>query len=289
MFDDSGWGYILAIGGAIALVALAWILWWQIWSLVYFYQNRPTDRGYPSLRGPLAGQYSLWEVAARIKSVMQQYWEDRAAVDPMECPITGIHIFVGAQGQGKTYSAVRYITEIMRKYPATTFLSNIQTRIVPGHGFGETKVIKSWGEVQATGEYSTCVFLDEIQTWGSSLQSKQAPPELLALAAQQRKRKMMLIGTVQVPNRLIKPIREQVKLWYACRTWLGILTRVAVFDGDALNEEGKFVGKPKRVRWYIQTNAIRDSYDTLEIVDGADLSNWNTWNESGGSSGQSQA
>jgi ATP-dependent Clp protease ATP-binding subunit ClpX len=116
-------------------------------------------------------------------------------------------------------------------------------------------------------ELGMIVFLDEIQNWFSSMESKNFPPEALEDITQQRKQRKMFVGTSQVFTRVSKPIREQITLLYKPLTVFGCLTVVRVYKCK-LDEAGTVKNEMlRKVYFFVHTDEIRQAYDTYERVE----------------------
>lgn len=175
---------------------------------------------------------------------------------------TGLVIFEGEQGSGKTVSAVWYIDMLRKKYPKLSIMSNVNL------SFADSR-LNDWQDIvfKSNGEFGQIVLLDEIQNYFNSLDSRNFPPEMIQEICQQRKQRKCIIGTVQVFNRVAKPIREQTRYIVRPRTLFGCLTVMTIwkphFDDNAQ------VDKSFRVKThvFVHTPFIRDAYDTFETVE----------------------
>ncbi len=173
----------------------------------------------------------------------------------------GVHLFCGEQGSGKSMAAVHFAKCILERNSMSQLASNIDLN------FQQSR-IESWEQILTTcnGEYGQIIFLDEMQNWFSSNESKNFPPEMLTEITQQRKQRKIVIGTSQVFGRVSKPIREQITLLYKPMTIAGALTIVRVYKVD-LADDGT-VTKMHFRRWYafVHDDELRNCYDTYEKV-----------------------
>ena len=183
--------------------------------------------------------------------------------DPDAFPLdkTGLVIFEGQQGSGKSVSAVFYMDMLRRKYPKLSIMSNIKL------SFADSR-LDDWSDIvfKNNGVYGQVVFLDEIQNYFNSLESKNFPPEMLTEICQQRKQRKTIIGTVQVFGRVAKPIREQTSILVRPRTILGCLTIMSLFKPSF--DDNAQVTRLMRLKTHIfvHTPEIRNAYDTFETV-----------------------
>lgn len=192
------------------------------------------------------------------KRLVQDYFER----DPDGFDTYGVHLFAGEQGSGKSIAAAHFIKMIKERNPCCQISSNISLDFQDG-------AIHDWTDILQTsnGAKGQVIFLDEIQNWFSSNESKNFPPEMLTEITQQRKQRKAVIGTSQVFTRISKPIREQVTLLYKPMTIAGALTIVRVYK-VSLDDDGT-VKKMKMRRWYafVHDDELRSCYDTYEKVE----------------------
>lgn len=194
------------------------------------------------------------------KAVVRDIFTRNPDAFPMD--LTGLVIFEGKQGSGKSVGAVYYMDMLKKKYPRLSVMSNITLSISDVH-------LDEWTDIvfKSNGEYGQVVFLDEIQNYFNSLESKNFPPEMLQEICQQRKQRKTIIGTTQVFGRVAKPIREQVSVLCRPHTILGCLTILSMYD-PSMDPDGQ-ITKMRRIKTYVfvHTPALRDAYDTFEKVE----------------------
>lgn len=174
---------------------------------------------------------------------------------------TGLIIFEGEQGSGKTVGAVWYINRLKKLYPKCSVMSNIHLSLADKHMENFEDVI-----FNSNGVYGQVCFIDEIHNYFNSLESKNFPPEMLSEVCQQRKQRKCIIGTVQVFGRCAKPIREQTRYLVRPHTILGCFTILSVYK-PSVDDDGK-VTRLMRYHTYCfaHTKDLRTAYDTLETV-----------------------
>lgn len=211
-----------------------------------------TNRKYSIKINPV--KLLLWDFPNRVV-------KDLFTRNPDSFDTFGVHIFCGEQGSGKSIAAVHFAKTISERNPMSELASNIDLNF-------QNNRITSWRDILTlnNGEYGQIVFLDEIQNWFSSNESKNFPPEMLTEITQQRKQRKIVIGTSQVFGRVSKPIREQITLLYKPVTLFGCLTVVRVYKVD-LNDDGT-VKKMHMRDWYafVHDDELRNAYDTYEKV-----------------------
>lgn len=180
----------------------------------------------------------------------------------------GIILFCGAQGGGKTLSAVRYLEHVLRLYPHAQIVSNIDLFIdrpfIPYQGIEHLSSLDN-------GVDGIICLIDEIQVEFSSLESRSIHPSTLSLICQQRKRRLHIIGTSQLFSRIAKPWREQVSAVVECKSTLfGLvqLNSVVDFASIAEDKDGNIQNyKCRGTKFYFRCPALYDKYDTFSRVD----------------------
>jgi ATP-dependent Clp protease ATP-binding subunit ClpX len=184
--------------------------------------------------------------------------------DPDEFPMskTGLYIFEGKQGSGKTVSACYYMIMLKMQHPALKIMSNISFTYADDH-------LEEWTDMvfKQNGSYGQIIFIDEIQNYFNSLESKNFPPEALQEICQQRKQRKAIFGTTQVFQRVAKPIREQTRFVVRPKTLFGCFTIMSFFD-PSMDKDGQ-VEKMRRVKTmcFVHTKVLREAFDTFETVE----------------------
>lgn len=174
----------------------------------------------------------------------------------------GVHLFAGEQGSGKSIAVAEFILRLKKMYPACKVLTNIDFKEQDGKITSPDDFI-----MNNNGEFGMIVFLDEIQNWFSSMESKNFPPEALEDITQQRKQRKIFVGTSQVFMRVSKPIREQTTLLYKPLTVAGCLTVVRVYKCK-LDDSGSVKNEVlRKLYFFVHTDEIRHAYDTYERVE----------------------
>lgn len=175
----------------------------------------------------------------------------------------GLLIFCGAQGSGKTLSAVQYVKKLCEEYPKAILCTNVQI-----HGLNpETQVVEYDGldclKGLENGYYGVIYFIDEIHLEFNSLESKNIDIEVMIEISQQRKQRKHIIGTSQVYGRMAKPLREQIKNVVLCSNFLKVLQINTLIDGDkSVEENGKLITNTVKRFYWFHHPSLYDSYDT---------------------------
>lgn len=197
----------------------------------------------------------LWDFPRR-------YVRDLFNKDPNDLDIYGVHIWCGEQGSGKSVGVVEWLQYLKKRYPHVKIRSNIDLTFQDGK-------ITSWKDIILcnNGKKGQIEFLDEIQNWFSSNESKNFPVEMLQEVTQQRKQRKIVVGTVQAFQRTAKPIREQTTYLYYPFTVGGALTFVRVYK-PKFDDDGRVTKMSlRKFYWFTHTDELRNSYDTYHKVE----------------------
>lgn len=188
-------------------------------------------------------------------------WKD----DPSYFYPEGIWVFTGPQGSGKTLSAVQTVQKICERYPQALLVSNLQLEgvnreIIPFTDYAQL-------ENTTNGTKGVIFFIDEIHVLWNSLESKDIPISEMALFAQMRKDRRLIIGTTQVYGRIAKPIREQLKYVIECKTFAKVISSLSVCDpAYTVEKDGHIYPEELYRRWYFHTPELYESYETLTKI-----------------------
>ena len=188
---------------------------------------------------------------------------------------SGVSVYVGWQGGGKTLSAVYHVDRLMSIFPKCKLVTNIifnnnlidySDRIIYFQSVDELaeKLVKV-----NNGECGVIYLIDEIQTYFNALDSKNIPPYVFTEISQQRKQRKLIIGTSQLWDRMAKPFREQANYEIRCNTLFNVLTVQTVIDAHTLkmdDKTGRSVGNVIKRGWFFHNRRIRNMYDTYQKV-----------------------
>lgn len=194
-------------------------------------------------------------------------WGDYSAFsrirsDPDEFHYSGIWVFTGGQGAGKTLNMMHTLIEIKQRFPKAIVVSDIP---LFGIQYIQYRGIDDFNKYK-NGIYGIIYVLDEIQTLYSSLKSADMDESELFVWSQSRKNRRVILGTSQRFSRIAKPIREQTAWHIECGNRILNFYRYRVYDGYQYDEEGKYTGE--RPKWKIYIPGVRPmlSYDTHHVV-----------------------
>lgn len=182
--------------------------------------------------------------------------------------LSGVQVFCGRQGQGKTISMVKVLLDIKKHYPKCIVVTNLILNV--DFDYIHFSTMDQLSDVLTSvnnGIYGVVYAIDEIHTYFNALDSKNIPSYIFTEISQQRKQRKLILGTSQLYLRLAKPFREQSDTLIMCRCILQKFNFMYVYDGATLVEDfGKLSGDLLKVGFFMQTRKLRDSYDTYQKV-----------------------
>lgn len=197
----------------------------------------------------------------------KRYASEYRKAHPLEFQRSGIVVFCGSQGSGKTLSAVNYVQHIARRYPDSILVSNIDISGLPdGYTVLPYDGLNSLTSVN-NGEFGVVYLIDEIHLEFNSLESKSVPIEVFTEISQQRKQRKHIVATSQLFLRLAKPFREQAAWIVLCRQLFPYLQFNTVLDGSSVIEDsGGVSGSVLNRSFWFHTPELYASYDTYSKV-----------------------
>lgn len=182
---------------------------------------------------------------------------------------SGIWLFCGPQGSGKTLSAIECLQKMCLEYPKALVVSNIEinkealgikNRIIPFVDYAQLTQ-------HSNGIYGIIFVLDEIHVLWNSLESKDIPISEMATFCQMRKDRRVILGTAQVYGRVAKPIREQLQYVIDCKNFFNLVQYNKVIDpSECIEKDGHIDGKHLGTQIWFHTPTLYNSYDTLNKI-----------------------
>lgn len=207
---------------------------------------------------------------------------------PTELKTFGTCVFCGAQGEGKTLSAVQYVLRLLEMYPRCILVTNVAMKSRPFNATveyddGGTAYIRHFDgrlinestimldslyhdyepitiEYQGldmlksvnNGKCGVVFLIDEIHLELNSLESKNIDIEVMVEISQQRKQKKHIVGTSQVFMRMAKPLREQIHDIIICKNYFKCFQLNKWIVGEtAVEKNGKLEADIKgRFCWF---------------------------------------
>lgn len=175
---------------------------------------------------------------------------------------SGIWVFCGPQGSGKTLSAVKCLKEIKKEYPKALVVSNLELKnvdfdVIPFTDYEQLTTMSN-------GIEGIIFLLDEIHVLWNSLESKEVPISEMATFCQMRKDRRVIIGTSQVYSRIAKPIREQLQYIIDCHNVFNLFQYNDILDPTECTEKnGHLEAVSLGRKFWFHTPDLYNSYDTL--------------------------
>lgn len=191
--------------------------------------------------------------------------------NPRRVHLYGIWLYCGLYGQGKTMALTEYLTRMRAKYGDKIYIST-------NYGFtGEDFPLNTWKDLLTTYDKPVIFGYDEIQNEFNSRDYKNFPYELVKLLTQNRKgHGKQIVGTAQRYMRVDKTIRELCTHVVECRkAYFGRVTKTKKYDVEVYEQMLAEVDVMKKRKTpcsrysFIQTDKLRNSYDTLQMLETA--------------------
>lgn len=174
----------------------------------------------------------------------------------------GIWVFTGAQGSGKTLSAVKCLKEMLKEYPEALVCSNLEINgldrdIIPFTDYSQLSELSN-------GVKGVIFLLDEIHVLWNSLESKDISISEMACFCQMRKDRRVILGTSQVYGRIAKPIREQLQYVIDCKNIFNLIQINTILDPtESIENNGHLEACTIGKQIWLHTPELYNSYNTL--------------------------
>lgn len=190
-------------------------------------------------------------------------------------PHSGILLFCGSQGTGKSVSAVHYVRNLIEDFPRLRIVTNMDVCFM-GYPNEVVRYTDSDDLVKygSNGDDGVLFLLDEIHLIWNSLESKSVTPADMIEFAQSRKQRRLIVGTAQRVTRIAKPVREQLKYVVDCHNFFGFLQLNTLIDMEECIEsvDGTIEINNGRLVWYVHDYLLRntafDTYQKMKRIGG---------------------
>lgn len=209
--------------------------------------------------------------------------------DPELFVPSGSQIYHGRQGQGKSYTMFLGLRRVEQDYPKSVSIVNMTRfdrdpvyfntlqelreailfcRDNPGH------YIRYYDYKQAlmalryanNDKYGVTIVIDEMHQYFHSHDSKGIPAWMTQVFSQQRKRKMLILGSAQKWPDVAKVIRDQIVNLLLCHR-VGHLIKLYVVDPETFETNyGQTEAPIKMTGWEWLRKEERELYDTSEVI-----------------------
>lgn len=198
--------------------------------------------------------------------IKAQIWKIKNK-NPEELDVTGINIFTGSQGSGKSLSMIHVFKKLIYDFPKAIVVTNLEfnfeipNKIKKYDGFEDFKI--------ENGIYGVIYLLDEIHLILNSLESKGVPLSIIVELSQQRKQRKLILGTSQVYSRMAKPLREQIRNIIICKNYFSLFQINYLVDAFESQEDnnGKLKFKKMKVSFFFHRKEDYLAYDTYKKMD----------------------
>ena len=201
-----------------------------------------------------------------ISGIKAQIWKIKNK-NPDELDVTGINIFTGSQGSGKSLSMIHVFKKLIHDFPKAIVVTNLEfnfdipNKIKKYEGFQDFQI--------ENGIYGVIYLLDEIHLILNSLESKGVPLSIIVELSQQRKQRKLILGTSQVYSRMAKPLREQIRNIIICKNYFSLFQLNYLVDAFESQEDnnGKLKFKKMKVSFFFHRKEDYLAYDTYKKMD----------------------
>lgn len=233
------------------------IAYFLFWSFVLFWLYY--SRVLPSKNVVIRVKYNFLDFYLDFLKVFADDLRNR---DPETFKDTGIIIYEGAQGSGKTMSMVYDIYCLQKKYPKCKVLDNF------GYNSSDLRLSDPSFLVDFTNDrYGVVTALDEMGILFNSRDYKHfADTGMLQVIFENRKVRRCLMGTTQKFLLIDKNIRIQTSEVRSAFTIAGCLSgyirKIPAIDSDGNVLRYKFKG----IKLFIQSPDLRQAYDTYYVI-----------------------
>lgn len=193
----------------------------------------------------------------------------------------GIELLTGLYGQGKTISLVQRLDAYRAKYGDKILIST-------NFGYADEDFpLDTWEDLLPEHSKPVIFGFDEVQNQFTSRDFKNFPIELLSLLTQNRKGNgKLILCTAQSFMRVDKIFRELCQSIGECKTFFGRLTRVKYYRAEeyaaylnTVDIDKKFSIRPYKKVWFVQSDKLRNSYDSFKMLESAKSKKYMTLEE----------
>ena len=178
---------------------------------------------------------------------------------------SGIVIYEGPQGSGKTISMIHDIMILQHRYKYVKVMDNL------GYEYSNFDIKNPNDILQIdNGVFGVITGLDELGIWFNSRKFKEFDNSMLQVIFENRKCRRLLVGTCQKFLMCDKNLRIQTNEIRSCHT-VGPVTfyirKIPVMDSEGTVQRYQFKG----IRFFCQSQDLRNAYDTFHVIKKYDL------------------
>lgn len=117
------------------------------------------------------------------------------------------------------------------------------------------------------GKWGTHFMIDEIHQYFHSHDSKSMPVWVAQIFSQQMKQYILVTGTVQKWENVIKALREQIENLILCKRSGWLIKQTVVDPEEFVSEYGEITAPIKKTGFFFMSKLVRESYDTLALIE----------------------
>jgi len=210
-----------------------------------------------------------------------------AKKDPEVFKPNGSQIYFGYQGEGKTLSMYHHFRHLKARYPKAVVVSNLDLKnltarhpknlaelesLVDFDPVTEFLRFESYEELvmhlrtTRNGHYGVIFLIDEIHNYFHSHDSKSMPMWIVQVFSQQRKQRLVILGTVQDWPDVIKAIRRQVDNLIECKRFGYIIRNTAIDPRSMETNYGEATFAIRKKGFFFITESLRKGFDTFQVI-----------------------
>lgn len=117
------------------------------------------------------------------------------------------------------------------------------------------------------GKYGTHFMIDEIHQYFHSHDSKSMPVWVSQIFSQQMKQYILVTGTVQKWENVIKALREQIQNLILSSRIGWLITQTVIDPEDIETDYGEQTAPIKKKGYFFMTKLVRESFDTYALIE----------------------
>jgi ATP-dependent Clp protease ATP-binding subunit ClpX len=208
--------------------------------------------------------------------------------DPSEFRPNGSQIYHGYQGEGKTISMFYHMVKLKKSYPDVLLVSNLKITHLQSVTVGSQEelfeVLKTldrrkqyilFSDYQSlmlllrhcrNGAQGVIFMIDEIHNYFHSHDSKAMPMWVVQVFSQQRKQKLLILGTAQDWDDVIKAIRRQIDNLILCKRIGYFVFHTAIDPRQFEVQYGERAAPARKKGFFFISRRLRDGYDTYQVI-----------------------
>lgn len=179
---------------------------------------------------------------------------------------SGIVIYEGPQGSGKTISMIHDVMILQHKYKKVKVMDNLGYEFTDFDIENPNDILKINNDV-----FGVITSLDELGIWFNARKFKEFDNSMLQVIFENRKCRRLLLGTCQKFLMIDKNLRIQTSSIISCRCLGPVvfnIIKIPIMDSEGTVQRYQFKG----IKVFVQSNDLRNAYDTYHVIKKYDLS-----------------